>query len=363
MEVRAGFPLEELQVEILPVCYPLKEKPFVCKDEELAPVYQVCVDTLKLCMHDHYEDCPWREQALYVMDSRNQMLCGYYAFEEYAFARANLKLISQDNRKDGMLSICYPAGTDLTIPSFGLHFFTQVKEYGEHSGDWAFVEEIFPKLESVLQVYLEKCEKDGGLLLTFEGERYWNFYEWADGLVNPPGAPVEKDLILNCLFSLALQNMAYICEKLEKEQSFFKLAESLNERIREVFFVQESGFFTTKTEMVSYSELGNALAVLCGVATQAQAQNICEKLTADSGWSKITLSMKCFKYDALLKVDEQKYRSYILEDIKSVYQKMLKKGATSVWETEGGERDFGGAGSLCHGWSAMPVYYLHILQG
>ncbi len=42
----------------------------------LQKIYDVSIYTLKCCMHEHYEDCPWREQALYTMDSRNQMLCG-----------------------------------------------------------------------------------------------------------------------------------------------------------------------------------------------------------------------------------------------------------------------------------------------
>ena len=32
-------------------------------------------------MMEHYVDTPWREQCLYAFDARNQMLCGYYAFE------------------------------------------------------------------------------------------------------------------------------------------------------------------------------------------------------------------------------------------------------------------------------------------
>ncbi|MBR1677551.1 MAG: ROK family protein [Clostridia bacterium] len=36
----------------------------------------------------------------------------------------------------------------------------------------------------------------------------------------------------------------------------------------------------------------------------------------------------------------------------------LYSGATTFWETEKGECDFDGAASLCHGWSAIPVYYL-----
>ena len=71
--------------------------------------------------------------------------------------------------------------------------------------------------------------------------------------------------------------------------------------------------------------------------------------------------MKCFKYDALLAVNKEKYRNYILEDIRVTYGKMLDAGATTFWETEEGESAFDNAGSLCHGWSALPVYYLQIL--
>ena len=79
--------------------------------------------------------------------------------------------------------------------------------------------------------------------------------------------------------------------------------------------------------------------------------------------SKCTLSMKTFKYDALIKTDKEKYRQYILDEIEVIYAKMLESGATSFWETELGREDFDGAGSLCHGWSALPVYFYNILNG
>ena len=40
---------------------------------------------------------------------------------------------------------------------------------------------------------------------------------------------------------------------------------------------------------------------------------------------------------------------------------MIARGATTFWETEKGAEDFNNAGSLCHGWSAMPVFYLNEL--
>ena len=71
--------------------------------------------------------------------------------------------------------------------------------------------------------------------------------------------------------------------------------------------------------------------------------------------------MKAFIYDALLKADKN-YKGYILNDIDNNYKYMLDNNATTFWETIKGEADFDGAGSLCHGWTAMPVYYYNILR-
>lgn len=73
--------------------------------------------------------------------------------------------------------------------------------------------------------------------------------------------------------------------------------------------------------------------------------------------------MKCFSYDALLQTDFALYRQYIMDDIDSRYGRMLERNAASFRETEDGERAFDGAGSLCHGWSAMPIYYYRLLCG
>ena len=40
---------------------------------------------------------------------------------------------------------------------------------------------------------------------------------------------------------------------------------------------------------------------------------------------------------------------------------MLDDGSTTVWETLEGAEAFHNAGSLCHGWSAVPIYVYHRL--
>src|SRR5690606_22072209 len=102
-------------------------------------IWDVSRRTLELCMHEHYEDCPWREQALYSMDARNQALAGYYCFGNYDFAAASIKLLGQGmNEKDGLLELCAPADVVITIPSFSLAWILMLDDYLLFSGDRGF---------------------------------------------------------------------------------------------------------------------------------------------------------------------------------------------------------------------------------
>ena len=103
-----------------------------------------------------------------------------------------------------------------------------------------------------------------------------------------------------------------------------------------------------------FTVLGNSLAILSGVADNAD--ELCERIIKGE-FTDCSLSMKCFKYDALLLTDKAKWKGQVLDEIRINYKKMLDAGAKSVWETIEGASAFDNAGSLCHGWSAIPVYY------
>ena len=121
------------------------------------------------------------------------------------------------------------------------------------------------------------------------------------------------------------------------------------------FYNEEKGLFKLcLSGKERYSQLGNAFAYLIGLGKKP---GFAERLLSDE-LIEASLSMRSFYYDALLQADEN-YKEYVLKDIKIRYKKMLDEGATTFWETELGWRDtIGFAGSLCHGWSALPIYYL-----
>jgi len=362
LEVFCEQPVQIASIGIRPTDYPVRRLSKQVGNPLRQRIYDVSVRTLELCMHDHYEDTPWREQALYAMDSRNQMLCGYYAFGEYAFPRANLLLMSKAEREDGLLSICFPNADRLTIPSFTLHYLTAVEEYTAYSGDVTLLKEIWPKLTALIHSFIGRMQD--GCVPNWTDKYHWNFYEWSDGLCGSllKETPPCTDAALNCLFSIALQKMQAMADVLGERAGYGELSARVNAAVYHTFFDAEAGCFFNSTLDRGTSILVNALAILCGAVKGSEAEALAAKLTAPNHhWTPATLSMVCFLYDALLLVDREKYKPFILQDIDSKYQKMLDAGATSFWETEIGQSDFMDAGSLCHGWSSMPVYYYSIL--
>ena len=123
LEVECEAPVKLNYVSLMPQVYPVIEKKAILQDSFDQKIYDLCLRTMQLCMMERYVDCPWREQCLYAFDSRNQMLFGYYAYENgnAEYAKSNLLLISKDQREDGLLSICFPCSKDMTIPSYILN--------------------------------------------------------------------------------------------------------------------------------------------------------------------------------------------------------------------------------------------------
>lgn len=353
-----------------PTTYPVTIQEYKSGNLLRDEIYETCCNTLIQCMHEHYEDCPWREQAFYSLDSRNQMLCGYYAFKETEFPRAGIKLIAKSIREDGILPICYPTNERLAIPSFALSYIMQVAEYYRHTKDKETVAFCFDTAKKVVDTFINRIDETGLIPNFDETKKYWNFYEWQPYLNGRGNQGVVYDMCLNALLSFILEYFEELCYVMETETEPYRLVkQALNENIVREFYDENIGLFRIckGQENKGYSVLANALGCLCGAAEHLKKDKIL-KIILENGSDEealqvipATLSMHTFRYEALLKEDRAFYKDYILEEIDRVYLRMLRAGATSFWETEKGDKDFYDAGSLCHGWSAMPIYYYKTL--
>lgn len=358
-----------------PLMYPAADKgSFRCQDGLHQKICSTAVRTLRLCMHEHYEDTPWREQALYAMDSLNQALCGYYAFGEYAFPAASLQMLARGLRDDGYLELRNPGKERVVIPYFTFMWGVGVRDYYLFSGDRTVTQELWPVVRRTVDCRLAE-ERDG--LLPVPGETvYWNFYEWNDLLSGEPifrdtPLPPRVDALYQTFFLLLLEAAAWLGRQLGDEayaQQLDQRREVIRAATHQLFWEEQTGAYRTyaydcggtfRAGSEPCSKLVQSMAVLTGVAGPAERARILPDLAAGrTDWVDCTLSMMRFQYEALL-LEPERYRDAVFADIARIWGSMLLHGATSFWETALGADDFEGAGSLCHGWSAMPVYFYY----
>jgi len=130
----------------------------------------------------------------------------------------------------------------------------------------------------------------------------------------------------------------------------------------QAFFDEAKGCynsFTGREGRFHRCELTQALSLLSGFVPEEKKDPVREALAhaheSDPAFHPITLSHTIFKYEALLQ-DPARYAPLVFGTIARDYGYMLRQGATTFWETIDGADAFGKAGSLCHGWSAVPAY-------
>ena len=355
---------------LIPFEYPLNMKgQFFCPDSLFNKVYDVSCRTLHLCIHEHYEDTPWREQALYANDSRNQALTGYYTFGEYDVPRVSFYMLSKTLKDDGYQELCAPMQFDFTIPSFTMVWFLAIRDHLLFSGDINATQKQLPQIIKMLDIYSKTLVDN--LLPSPKGKRFWHFYDWADGLseegdVHPVNSGLTGqrfDAPLNLFFVMALQAAAEIFEICNDKTTAIRYRQQADltaSAINNKFWVESRKLYQTYIGEQAihdhFAELTQALAILANVADKPNIHILQKKLLKhNNNLVATTLSQSLYKFEAVLMADEE-FAGDVFAKINNDWGSMLYNGATSFWETLKGQADFSYAGSLCHGWSAIPAY-------
>ncbi len=354
IEIFCEEPIELEFCSILPQVYEIKKIDKKFENPLDQKIWNSCVHTLELCMMEHYVDNPFREQNLYTYDSSVQMRCGFNVFEggNKDYVRANLLLFSKDKNNSNLLSLTTPSGARLnrlSIPSYSLHYINTVKDYIKITGDSSLGVEVHDKLVNILSDFVANSKDN----LVYDFPQYWNYYDWADYMDEQsfPQLKGKPHVVLNCLFVKALESLKEICNIISKEFVFEDVLAASRVAVKKAFYNQEKGLFTVTPGGDEYTELGNALPYLIGLTNDEEADKIIAALLSGE-LCETSLSFKCFKYDALIKYDAANKKS-VIDEIRNTYKIMIDKGYKTVWETA--DEDYG---SVCHGWSAVPVLYL-----
>jgi hypothetical protein len=354
-------PVELEAVKLLFTSYPVKYRgSFECSDPLLTKIWDVGRWTLQLCMHDGYEDCPWREQGQWCGDAQVELHSNYVTFGDIALGTKCLRQIAQSQNEDGALAADYPADTAVYptrhtvpsgIPTFMAQWVSMLLDHYRYSGDAKLVSELYPNLVRVMG-YLGRFRDDDGLLSNTPG---FVFVDWSPGLM---GSPMESHAELtgmNCHYYRALLDAAALADLVgEKAQQnewlgkAEKLKRAINERLwseeRGVYAHARSGGHLTPQLAVHDS----VLAAYAGVASPERVSQSFANLFEKSRPDVIQIGTPYFYFFYLRALRGAGRHQEALDVTRRSYGKMLDAGATTWWE------QFGGYASLCHAWSSAP---------
>ncbi|MBR2373111.1 MAG: alpha-L-rhamnosidase N-terminal domain-containing protein, partial [Lentisphaeria bacterium] len=221
-------------ISLIPLRLPLpREAGFVCEDGELLRLNEISRHTMKLCMHEHYEDCPWREQALWNFDARIQMLLGYYVWGNYDFAAASLELMRK-SCKNGFLALTERGDAALrTIPMFSFAYIAALHDRLLFGDFWDGLKIHLPTVDEIIDNALQ-YKKDNLYYLPAD-PRLWHFYEWAGEISHMGEFPQS---LWNIYLFEALKSAAYLHDAMgngERAKELAGIAGSLASAVEERF--------------------------------------------------------------------------------------------------------------------------------
>lgn len=339
--------------------YPLEIKTNAeASDERFAKIWEISERTLRCCMHETYEDCPFYEQLQYAMDARTQILYTYAVSADDRLARKCMEDFRRSQRYDGLLNCAAPRYDASVIPGFSIYYILMLYDHMMYFGDRELLEEHMPTVEKILQFFQRNLSPEGYVkkIGGLNGKaRFWSFIDWAVEWERTTGIPpaVLKGPVTmeSLLYILGLQKATEIAEYLgrkEQGKSFRERAEKVQTAVRE-FCAGKDGMLQDGPGIEEYSQHTQVFAVLTDTVIAEQAkQNLRKTILHKEKYPQCSVAMAYYLFRALEKTDQYE----LTESYWDIWQRMIDKHATTCVEDEVQER------SECHAWGALILYEL-----
>lgn len=342
------------------VAYP---EPFRCSDETLNRVWEISERTLKLCMEDVFTDCPLYEQTLWIGDARNEAIYALRTYGDRAVSARSLELGAQSLAHFPIVGCQVPSGWDCLLPAWSFLWGMHVWEHYFHTGDLAFLKQIWPAALKNYEGAMGFLDRNGLFSAPF-----WNLFEWA---------PIDHEhpvVLHNSLLLAAMIRATEKCaEALGDKAAMKRLAESRRKLVNAVnrtWNAKKKSYPDAITDdgtpSAGTGQHTSILAVLAGAVPRKNVPAVLGNLLRPpAAMTRIGSPFGAqFLFEALAQLGHGKD---VISQIRKNYAPMIKEGASTVWETYPGST-CSPAGfptrSHCHGWSCAPLQFFNeILLG
>lgn len=342
----------------------------VSSDKDINKILNISRHTSRVNTSYHFEDCPWRERALWVQDFRIQAKTNYYTFGNPEIVAKCLRQMFALQKNNGLIPPIGPMKNELFFLDYCLHLIGILKEYYIYSADLDFVKEVFPYVERLV-AFVNNYKADDGLLDSELSFPKTVFLTW-----NKEIEKRGKSTMLNSLYSKYLEDLSFIYELCDENKNGFIHEKSVvKARVNELLFDLKGkhyhdtycdGKLSEKTSFES-----NLMALYADfVPIEYMDIFIQKKINSEKLPMLYNTGSYEFLFNVLAKLDKYKV---IIGCIRKYWGAMISRKATTWWEvfdpeteewvyphpylgnTFAYEKDWIPVSS-CHGWGAIPSY-------
>lgn len=341
------------------VGYPLTVQTRVTtSDPSLSAIWEMSERTLRRCMHETYEDCPFYEQLQYIMDTRAQILYTYAVAADDQLARQAIKAFRESQFASGLLNAATPSHCQNIIPTFSLYYILIVLDHWRYFGDKNVVAENLLAVEKVLQYFQDSLTSSGlvGRIGGVNGQsNHWSFIDWTREWQDTSGMPqsglTDSITIESLLYLYGLQAAICLADVVENRllhKEWISREKRLKQCIRQ-HCLSATGFLKDGPNSELYSQHAQVFGILTKVLTQEEGRAaLLATLEQPENYAQCSVAMSLYLFQALQAVGLYSYT----DDCWEVWRAMLAHNATTCIEASSGER------SECHAWGALALYEL-----
>lgn len=329
---------------------------FKCSDPELNRIWDVGAYTMHLTTREFFIDGIKRDRWVWSGDAIQSYQMNYYLFFDSPTVKRTIRLLGG---KDPVTSHIN------TILDYTFYWFISIYDYYQYTGDRAFVEEIFPRMQSLMNYVLSRTNADG-MVEGLTGD--WVFVDWADFPMSKQGA-LSFEQILLCKSLETMKLCADIVGDKADAERYGKLATDLRDKLMPTFWDESRQALVHNVEKGKKSDqvnkFANMFAITLDYFDDATTDSVMKHVMLNPEVPAITTPyMRYYELEAMC---DQGLQEQVLKEMKDYWGGMLREGATSFWEKynpgESGTAHLAMYGrpygkSLCHAWGASPIYLL-----
>lgn len=343
--IETGYPLEvKTQIDI--------------SDPEMKDIWELSLRTLKRCMHETYEDCPFYEQLQYAMDTRSQILYTYCVSGDDRLARQCIDDFHRSVRYDGLINCSYPCYGPNVIPGFSIYYILMIYDHMMYFGDKALIRRYMPTVEGILDFFRRNLN-DQGLVGKIGGlngrDRYWSFIDWTtqwDPTTGVPTATLSGPITMESfLYAYGLQHAAKMMAFLGRNEDaaiYETQAQDVLAAIK-AHCLGGNGMYQDGPGVDDYSQHCQVFAVLTGTVSGEEAQRLMlATLPEDAPYAKCSVAMAFYLFRAMEKAGLYEQTGPLWQP----WRDMVKNHLTTSVEDNVNSR------SDCHAWGALALYEL-----